>query len=188
MKIQRALLSIFIFGIIFLIPQSVRASTLVINNIVVNNFLPEAVPLYSADETYSVNTTGTFSIDFSPDIKKFQIIVLQNPYDENRALAEKTFVEKLGITKSEACFMNVSIVAPAYVTDIPDSNKLLLCEPDKQADINSDGVINTFDYAICLEEMVVDPEKNKLQCDLNVNRRIDATDLSKLITHARKRQ
>ena len=84
--------------------------------------------------------------------------------------------------------MNVSIVATDYVTDIPDSNKLLLCEPDKQADINSDGVINTFDYAICLEEMVVDPEKNKLQCDLNVNRRIDATDLSKLITHARKRQ
>ncbi len=164
----------------------VHASTLVINDIEVNNFLPSDL-LYAADDTYSVQSAGQFSIDYAPEAEKFQIIVLQSPYEENRALAEAAFVEKLGVTKAEACYLSVSIVAPAFVTDKPDAHKLLLCEPNKQADINSDGVVNTFDFATCLEELVADPALNrKLQCDLNVNRRIDATDFSALITYMHK--
>ncbi len=163
------------------------ASTLIINNIEVNNFLPQAGPLYSGLDTFNVNASDIFSIDYAPDVQKFQIIILQSPYEENRLLAEQTFVEKLGVTRSEACFLDVSIVAPAYVTDQPDTKKLLLCEPEKLADVNGDGGINTFDYAICLDEMVQDPSKIKMHCDLNVNRRIDATDLSKVISYFKKR-
>jgi hypothetical protein len=127
--------------------RDVFASTLIINNIEMNNFLPQT-QLYSGEDTYSVNTNGTFSIDYAPDNQKSQIIILSPPYEESRALAEQTFVEKLGITKAESCYLNVSIVAPAYVTDKLDSNKLDLCAQNKQADINSDNSVNTFDYAI----------------------------------------
>ncbi|KXK10990.1 MAG: hypothetical protein UZ22_OP11002000516 [Microgenomates bacterium OLB23] len=84
--------------------------------------------------------------------------------------------------------MDVAIVAPAFVTDQPDSKKLLLCNAALQADINNDGTVNTFDYAVCLDEFNWGlADVGKLQCDLNVNRRIDATDLSVLITHIKKK-
>lgn len=186
-KLTRFLCSLaMMFSISAYVVQATYASTLLINEIEVNNFLPSDL-LYAADDIYSVQAASQFSIDYAPENETFQIIVLQQPYDENRAIAEAAFVEKLGITKAEACYLSVSIVAPAYVTDRPDAHKLLLCEPNKQADLNSDGVINTFDFAICLEELMADPALNrKLQCDLNINRRIDATDFSSLITHIKK--
>jgi len=186
-KITYFIVGLAAAGVMLSLGREVYASTLIINNIEVTNFLPQTGPLYSGYDTFNVNTADMFSIDFAPDAESFQIIILQSPYEENRMLAEQTFVEKLGVTRSEACYLNVSIVAPAFVTDQPDSKKLLLCEPDKQADVNGDGGINTFDYAICLDEMVQDPTKIKMHCDLNVNRRIDAADLSRVISYFKKR-
>lgn len=140
--------------------------------------------LKARDEIYPVENTPAFAIEFAPDITKFQITILQGPYDANRQKAENEFVQKLHITRNEACFLDVRVVAPAYVEqDAQVNEKLSFCSSQKLADANGDGVVNTFDYAICLDELANPPSDFKMACDFNVNRRIDATDLSQIITY-----
>lgn len=178
-----------------------EARTIVINNIEMNNFMPEDT-LRAQDEVYVIVKNDAFAIDFAPDISKFQIIILQTPYEENRQEAESEFVQKLHVTRNEACFLDVRVVAPAYVLDEGNAQgddeagttsaatpleKLSFCAKDKLADTNGDGVVNAFDYAVCLDELKAPPLDLKMACDLNVNRRIDATDFSQVITYLTKR-
>ncbi|KXK10989.1 MAG: hypothetical protein UZ22_OP11002000515 [Microgenomates bacterium OLB23] len=75
-----------------------HASTLVINNIETNNFLPKEIE-DATIEVFSVTSTSAYSVDYAPDVQKFQITILQPPYEENRKAAEQAFVEKTGYNK-----------------------------------------------------------------------------------------
>ncbi len=163
--------------------QHVSASTMVINNIEMTNFMPGPdVVVNTSQEVFPVARTQDYAIDFAPGIQAFQITILSRPYEESVAKAEAAFLDQLAITKPEACFLDVRVVAPASVNDGEDDAKLAMCADNKKADINSDGIINLFDYSICLDELKTQPTDLKMSCDLNMNRRVDAADLSAVIS------
>lgn len=144
------------------------------------------------------------------DTNEFIISLQGDSPSKSKAIAETEFIQKLGVTRNEACFLDVSVVAPRNVfgdtTDSIDPN-LSFCSSPAQQDLNEDEVVNGFDFAQCFVDAEVADEAERafdampgrgtfaistgqtmeslyeldLPCDFNVNRRIDALDISKMI-------
>ena len=61
------------------------------------------------------SSNPSYSLVYLPDYEEFLITILITPFEETRLLAESDFVEKLGITKDQACILNVTVSTPFSV-------------------------------------------------------------------------
>lgn len=174
---------IFTFSIGRVFAQSQGGENIIINNIVMNNFFPSDFQALSTLDEINVIDTSGYSTTYVPNDTYFRISILQAPFDDTRWLAENDFVESLGITKSEACFLDVEIDTPRYVDEdkaFEEFNLSFCDEPKLRYDFNNDRQINGVDLAVCIQELQdqFNGVNEKQNCDFDVSRDIDAADLS----------
>lgn len=178
-------LTIILVGILSLSTMSpaiaLEQGKMRMNNIEMNdvtqgsNFGPSGeVVVRNDDDTYLV---------FSPESNIFWIEVSGSPYTESRKRSEMALLNDLGISRNEACFLNVNVSAPRVLhPDIGYVNpSLSFCSGPAQLDFNEDKIVNGADLSECLEGIISPTED--MACDLNVSGRVDATDLSLGITY-----
>lgn len=60
--------------------------------------------------------TNRYGIMYAPGSKSFVISILASPFEEVRNEAEAAFLQNTGLTKEEACMVNVSIGVPHFVS------------------------------------------------------------------------
>jgi hypothetical protein len=84
-----------------------------VSNVEVENFTKDA-EVVSRGETYLLEENQDFHIIARKKEGQFLISILGAPFSEKRARAEDAFVKKLGITREEACKLNVVITTPAF--------------------------------------------------------------------------
>lgn len=143
------------------------------------------------------------------DTNEFQITLLGEPLSKVLSSVERDFLKELQIAKNEACFLDVDVLAPSYIYSQQDnfSSNLSFCSSPTQQDLNDDSEVNGVDFGQCIADYETSDEAETafdkltkreaftlstgqtleslneldLPCDFNVNRRIDALDLSKVI-------
>ena len=112
---------------------------------------------------------------------EFLINILGSPFPEKRTIAEDAFVEFLGTTRTDACWL-YSVITTTETANPQYSGKnymLSFCEYRLRADINEDGVINGIDYALLAQkygEAGYDGRE-----DVNQDQVVDGLDLSIVI-------
>ena len=96
--------------------------------------LPSNQPIPSAPilpPQYSVvqNEPG-FKIIYDQPLNRYDIIIYGKPFEATRLLAEEAFLNKAGVSKTEACALNVSIITPSYINERESEKeyKLSFCE------------------------------------------------------------
>lgn len=181
-----------------------------INNIPLKNIMSGS----KGDQKIEFGTNVDARYALYTDTNEFEIVFTGKPLSQILSSTEKDFLRELQVTKNEACFLSVNVLAPAYLYSRKDSylENLSFCSSPTQQDLNDDEVVNGFDFAQCLADAELSDEAEKkfdvltkrevftlssgqsmeslyeldLSCDFNVNRRIDALDLSKMIQAMQK--
>ena len=81
------------------------------NGVLINNFNKKTIEVGKLDEVLFVNE-NQFNITYYPLDEAFLIIITGIPFEDNRILAEKRFLEELGIETVDACKLKVFITTP----------------------------------------------------------------------------
>lgn len=85
-----------------------------ISGISLNNFLSTGEKINSHDDIL-VEQKTEYEIVYLHDFNEFIITVHEKPFEEIRKQAEQAFLDKLGISKQEACALSVSEAIPFAV-------------------------------------------------------------------------
>lgn len=90
-----------------------EAEKIEVTGVEINNFYDEETDINTRGDAMFVNT-DKYQIVFFSNEQQFLISILDSPFDEVRKQAEKEFLKELGISRGEACTMNVLITTPGY--------------------------------------------------------------------------
>lgn len=194
--------------IVFLAGHSVFAEdfSMMINSIPLQGFTIDS----NQDEVV-IDEGEEYKITFDQKTTVFNLEYFGENYDTSKSEAETRLLEVIGTTKNEACFLRVMVnaVNPSYSKDDLKSfsDSLSFCSSPTQQDLNDDSEVNGVDFGQCIADYETSDEAESafdkltkreaftlstgqtleslyeldLPCDFNVNRRIDALDLSKVI-------
>lgn len=81
-----------------------------VSGVKVNDFIKN-----SREESYiTIDKTKDYHLFYIPDQELFYISITSYPFDEHVVSAEDKLLVSLGITKEEACKLNVDITTPTY--------------------------------------------------------------------------
>ena len=100
-----------------------------VSNVEVTNFAQNA-ELIPGGKAIIFEREGDYHILFHSQNELFIISILGSPFSEKRFLAEEAFLYKLGITKEEACKLNVVITTPMFANEAESGKnyKLSFCQ------------------------------------------------------------
>ena len=90
---------------------SEKTEKIEVNGIQVNDFNKKAIRVGELEEVLFVNESS-YKITYYPQDVAFLIVITGIPFEENRQIAEKRFLEELGIKTTEACKLSVYITTP----------------------------------------------------------------------------
>lgn len=159
--------------------QGLTADRMIVNGIPMKNLVPEDSSI--TEVTFYEDEDQAFL--FYPATNEFWIHILGSPYATVRPKAESRFLSELDVSRNESCFLDISVMTPRSAN--PDVTTvdygLPYCSGPMQADLNADERVNGIDLSQCFADLESSDED--LLCDFNVNRRIDALDLSIVIQH-----
>ena len=80
--------------------------------VTMNNFYNSAAYIDQDERTVVIQQTSTYGIFYSISDSSFTIIIFEMPFEAARQMAEVSFLTTLGISKSDACKLNIIIGAP----------------------------------------------------------------------------
>ncbi len=87
-------------------------------NVTMNNFYKSADYITEDRQTVEIQQqTSTYSIVYNVSDSSFIITILSMPFETTREAAEAVFLNSLGISRQDACKLNVSEGVPAFVSD-----------------------------------------------------------------------
>jgi flagellar basal body-associated protein FliL len=87
-------------------------------NVTMNNFYKSADYIAEDRQTVEIQQqTSTYSIVYNVSDSSFIITILSMPFETTREAAETVFLNSLGISRQDACKLNVSEGVPAFVSD-----------------------------------------------------------------------
>lgn len=165
--------------------QAIDPGKIRINSIEIN----DVIPVESESLNYVPIIDGdNYIFEYVQSQNAFYVRVASKPFKSTLMSAQRDILTKLDVSKNEACYLGIYATGPSYLLpDNRDTVPLPFCEGPAQVDFNEDTFVNGVDYSVCLDEavqsgLVFDHEAD-YQCDLNVNRRVDALDLSKGIQY-----
>lgn len=72
--------------------------------------------------------TPVYHMVYLKQFDEFLITIEKEPFEENRQQAESFFLAKLGITKEEACDLQVTVSPPKKEGELSPSHRLSFCE------------------------------------------------------------
>lgn len=90
------------------IPTPTPVKEINISGVKVNNFLDTPVRSDRQGDTVFMQK-NIYQMTYLPKYNSFIISIVAIPFEENRATAGEDFINKLGISKDQACSLNVSI-------------------------------------------------------------------------------
>lgn len=141
----------------------------------------------SVNNIITILNTESYVFDFSETEMNFYVRVSRPPFRTVLRTAQSDIIDILGVSKNEACYLGIYATGPSFVFTEKDAYgteksyyPLPFCDGAERVDIVVDGSINGLDYAQCLSEYDTPDEKS---CDFDVNRRINALDLSRVIQY-----
>ena len=179
--ISKVVCVIAMFVVVFGLPadaMAIDSDKMIINQIEMNNVLEGLTPI--AGE-YSVFNKDVYSLDYSTK-GSFLINVKKPPFYDSLLLVEQDILNEFDITRNEACFVGFYASSTRNVFDGErDYYPLPHCEGPARVDIFEDGFVNTSDVAQCIDDYD-SPGEDKL-CDLNIDRKVNALDLSLMLPH-----
>jgi len=91
--------------------DSEKSEKIELNGIKVNDFNKKAIKVGQLDDVLFVEENG-YNITYYPLDKAFLIVITSIPFEENRQIAEKRFLDELGIDTADACKLAVYITTP----------------------------------------------------------------------------
>lgn len=106
--------------------QSEINNKISIGSVEVNNFLENPLQTNPSGDALLVDN-DTFRIVYIAITNEFLIRVLTQPFEPIRQEAENTFLEKLGVTKEQACQLKVTVFQPINKEAFEDSYRLSFC-------------------------------------------------------------
>lgn len=87
---------------------------IIISGIEVNDFLKDATIINSnQDAVFEKNQD--YEMVYLPKFNQFLITILSKPFDNARKDAEEDFIKKLGISKEEACRLEINLSVPCKI-------------------------------------------------------------------------
>src|SRR4030065_1525134 len=87
---------------------SPESANLNIDGVEVNNFYKDAI--LTGEDGYALfDKTPKYKIAYIPVDKSFLISIIDNPFEEDRRGAEIAFLQKIGVSKEDACLLKVNI-------------------------------------------------------------------------------
>ncbi len=184
---------------------SLKSDQMSINNIPFKNILGDNL----SEKSIKFGSSRVADMTFYPDTQEFGIVLTGDSYTADKIQAEKDIIRELEVTKNEACLLPINIVAPAQTYGALDelTASPTFCSSPAQQDLNDDSVVNGVDFGQCIADYETSDEAESafdrltkrevvklstgqsleslyeldLPCDFNVNRHIDALDLSTVI-------
>lgn len=84
-------------------------------NVVVNNFYNNAKETSADHTSVLAQETDGYNITYYAPDSSFNVLITQTPFDTVRAQAEAAFLQLLGVSKADACKLNVKIGTMASV-------------------------------------------------------------------------
>lgn len=90
-----------------------RLNKIEISGVTMNDFYKFDQPKH--DEYATISKTQAYHIFYIPDQNLFYISITYPPFEQNRIAAEEDFLDKLGITKEDACELDVDLTTPGFV-------------------------------------------------------------------------
>lgn len=84
-------------------------------SVIVNNFYNNAVQTSVDHTAVLITQTSTYNITYYIPDSSFNILITAQPFDTIRAQAETAFLQMLGVSKADACKLNVKVGAPISV-------------------------------------------------------------------------
>lgn len=94
--------------------EPLREKTITVSGVEINNVLETPLEKTSQGDSLFVKE-ATYQIAYLPSFNQFIINILSPSFEQARNDAEEAFMKKLGISKEEACRLNVSLGTPNYV-------------------------------------------------------------------------
>jgi hypothetical protein len=152
-----------------------------INSIEVPNFFAQG--LESQDYIPLIDKPNYLFEYVQPD-NAFYVRVSNPPFRATLREAQNAIMDKLEVTKNEACYLGIYATGPAYL--VPGDTMytpLPFCEGPARVDFNGDNVVNGIDLTEGLDAAAAGTVEPDQVADLNVNGRVDATDLSLILQH-----
>ncbi|MBP6913111.1 MAG: hypothetical protein KBC00_00685 [Candidatus Levybacteria bacterium] len=103
-------------------PPLPTTDKILISGIPINN--PYISPVQRDAQGDSLMTRGeTYNLVYLKPFNEFLISITSSPFEINRQLAEQAFLERLGITKEQACQLTVTITTPVSVNNAEAGQK-----------------------------------------------------------------
>lgn len=107
----------------------IRGNKIKISETWVNNFYNTGRKLVDGNDVV-IKENDDYELIYQNPFKLFIIYVISSPFEKTRVKAEEDFIKSLGITKDEACKLNVRVGTPFFAN--PDYAKksypLSFCE------------------------------------------------------------
>ena len=95
-------------------PPSSSLDKILVSGVSVNNFYRKGERMNQYGDVL-IEENKEFSIEYQHPFKLFIIAVLSTPFDALRIKAENAFLSRLGISKEDACALNVQVGTPFFV-------------------------------------------------------------------------
>lgn len=174
-----------VFVLVFLAQYSYaqESNQISINSIKMNDFYKIALS-ESELGTVKIFETTDYQILFYPKFKnEFNINIKEDKFNQLRTEGENKLLSILGITKLEACWLNITVETTYSASTNTGGKKIRpsFCLGAGRANLNGDSSVNTLDYAIGLKQY--GKEAPILSGDLNYDHKVNATDISELIKY-----
>ncbi len=110
-------------------PSFPQTPEITISGVEVKNFYQNAEE-YSKQGDVQFSSIPQYNLVYLSKFNEFLISILSSPFEETRVLAEKDFIEKLGITEQEASKLTVTVTTSKAIN--PDfagkKYRLSFCE------------------------------------------------------------
>ncbi len=95
-------------------PSFPQTPEITISGVEVKNFYQNAEE-YSKQGDVQFSSIPQYNLVYLSKFNEFLVSILSSPFEDTRVIAEKDFIEKLGITELEACKLTVTVTTPKSV-------------------------------------------------------------------------
>lgn len=99
-----------------ILPTVPVTDTIVIKDVIIKNFYPLAKDTNINGDVLVVDDPS-YHIVYFPFRKTFLINILSSPFEDARIKTEEKFLQILGITREDACRLNVEIGTPRFANE-----------------------------------------------------------------------
>lgn len=90
-------------------------SYITINGVQTNDFIKTGTQINKEGDISITKISGSFNITYLAQFKEFLISITGSPFESQRQIAEKAFIQSLGISQIDACKLTINITTSIHI-------------------------------------------------------------------------